>query len=80
MTAYDLRLGTGAAGPAFFGLGVKQSLITLLVVDLMYVYHSSANRISSIIPPSRIEHVRYHRTCKSWTSGITHPAHYVEYG
>lgn len=32
-----LRLGTGAAGPAFFGLGVKQSLITLLVVDIMYV-------------------------------------------
>lgn len=29
------RLGTGAAGPAFFGLGVKQSLVILLVVDLM---------------------------------------------
>lgn len=27
--------GTGSAGPAFFGLGLKQSLITLLVVDLM---------------------------------------------
>ncbi|EKM56968.1 uncharacterized protein PHACADRAFT_142025 [Phanerochaete carnosa HHB-10118-sp] len=32
-----LGLGTGSAGPAFFGLGVKQSLITLLVVDIMYV-------------------------------------------
>ncbi len=32
---YD-RLGTGAAGPAFFGLGLKQSLLILLVVDLMY--------------------------------------------
>lgn len=31
------RFGTGAAGPAFFGMGVKQSLIVLLVVDLMYV-------------------------------------------
>ena len=31
------RWGTGAAGPAFFGLGVKQSLVILLVVDLMYV-------------------------------------------
>ena len=31
-------LGTGAAGPAFFGLGVKQSLVILLIVDLMYVF------------------------------------------
>lgn len=31
------RWGTGAAGPAFFGLGVKQSLVILLAVDLMYV-------------------------------------------
>lgn len=29
------RLGTGAAGPAFFGLGVKQCLIILLIVDIM---------------------------------------------
>lgn len=30
-----LGWGTGAAGPAFFGLGVKQSLVILLVVDLI---------------------------------------------
>ncbi|TCD62689.1 hypothetical protein EIP91_006548 [Steccherinum ochraceum] len=30
-----LALGTGAAGPAFFGMGVKQSLIILLIVDLL---------------------------------------------
>ncbi|KAI0341334.1 cytosine-purine permease [Trametopsis cervina] len=30
-----LGLGTGAAGPAFFGLGVKQALIILTVVDLI---------------------------------------------
>ena len=33
----DIRLGTGASGPAFFGLGVKQTLIVLSVVDIMYV-------------------------------------------
>lgn len=27
--------GTGSVGPAFFGLGLKQSLLVLLVVDLM---------------------------------------------
>ncbi|PSR74360.1 hypothetical protein PHLCEN_2v9868 [Hermanssonia centrifuga] len=30
-----LGLGVGTSGPAFFGLGVKQSLITLLIVDLI---------------------------------------------
>ena len=30
-------LGTGSSGPAFFGLGLKQSLIILLIVDVMYV-------------------------------------------
>ncbi|THH30554.1 hypothetical protein EUX98_g3626 [Antrodiella citrinella] len=30
-----LALGTGAAGPAFFGMGVKQSLLILLIVDLI---------------------------------------------
>ncbi|KAI0694516.1 cytosine-purine permease [Cytidiella melzeri] len=30
-----LGLGTGAAGPAFFGLGVKQALIILTVVDII---------------------------------------------
>ena len=33
----SFRFGTGAAGPAFFGMGVKQSLIILLIVDLLYV-------------------------------------------
>ncbi|KAJ3537739.1 hypothetical protein NM688_g6634 [Phlebia brevispora] len=30
-----LGLGTGSSGPAFFGLGLKQSLIILLVVDVI---------------------------------------------
>lgn len=30
-----LALGTGAAGPAFFGLGVTPCLVTLLIVDLI---------------------------------------------
>lgn len=29
------RLGTGAAGPAFFGLGTAQCLIILTIVDLL---------------------------------------------
>ena len=29
------RFGTGSVGPAFYGFGVKDSLIILLVVDLM---------------------------------------------
>lgn len=32
---FVFSLGTGAAGPAFFGMGLKQSLIILLVVDLL---------------------------------------------
>ena len=34
---FSFRFGTGASGPAFFGMGVKQSLIILLIVDLLYV-------------------------------------------
>ncbi|OCH88374.1 cytosine-purine permease [Obba rivulosa] len=30
-----LSFGTGSAGPAFFGLGLRESLITLLIVDLI---------------------------------------------
>ncbi|OSX63553.1 hypothetical protein POSPLADRAFT_1045867 [Postia placenta MAD-698-R-SB12] len=30
-----LSFGTGSAGPAFYGLGLRQSLITLLIVDLI---------------------------------------------
>ncbi|EMD34672.1 hypothetical protein CERSUDRAFT_97258 [Gelatoporia subvermispora B] len=30
-----LDFGTGSAGPAFFGLGLRQSLITILIVDLI---------------------------------------------
>ncbi|KAI0826401.1 cytosine-purine permease [Irpex lacteus] len=31
-----LGMGTGAAGPAFFSLGVKQSLIIITIVDIIY--------------------------------------------
>lgn len=44
-----LRLGTGAAGPAFFGLGVKQSLIILTVVDLMYVVQTVLLATASLL-------------------------------
>ena len=37
LTKDVFRLGTGAAGPAFFGLGVKQALIIVTIVDIMYV-------------------------------------------
>lgn len=30
-----LSFGTGSAGPAFYGLGLRESLITLLIVDLI---------------------------------------------
>jgi hypothetical protein len=32
-----LAFGTGSAGPAFFGLGIKDSLVILLIVDIMSV-------------------------------------------
>ena len=30
-----LSFGTGSVGPAFYGLGLKESLIILLIVDVM---------------------------------------------
>jgi len=32
-----LAFSTGSAGPAFFNLGLRDSLVILLVVDIMYV-------------------------------------------
>lgn len=32
-----LAFGTGSAGPAFFDLGLRDTLIILVIVDAMYV-------------------------------------------
>ena len=37
-------LGVGSAGPASFGLGLKQTLIIILIVDVMYVFHHLASK------------------------------------
>lgn len=34
------RFGAGSVGPAAFGLGIKDSFIVIIVVDVMYVNSS----------------------------------------
>jgi purine-cytosine permease-like protein len=40
-------VSTGSAGPAFFNLGLRDSLLIILVVDLMYVQSMKVTMVPS---------------------------------
>ena len=44
-----MAFGTGSSGPVFFSLGVRDSLLVILVVNVMYVYHSIHDLLNFLI-------------------------------
>lgn len=40
-----LAFGTGSAGPTFFKLGLRDSVVIIIVVDIMYVRSMKAGEV-----------------------------------
>lgn len=61
---YSLSLAAGTAGPAFYGLGIRDSLLVILAVDIMWVPSDHVRERFCDHRFRELAHAPYQRICK----------------